>query len=36
MTDRVAAHDNSIERIFPRLDETATTSDILEMLEKTR
>jgi nicotinamidase-related amidase len=37
MTDReAAAHDNSIERIFPRLGETATTTEILEMLEKTR
>jgi isochorismate hydrolase len=37
MTDRVAAaHDNSIERIFPRLGETATTDEILEMLEKSR
>jgi len=37
MTDRDAdAHRNSIERIFPRLGETATTAEILEMLEKTR
>jgi nicotinamidase-related amidase len=37
MTDReAAAHDNSIERIFPRLGETATTTEILEMLERTR
>jgi hypothetical protein len=37
MTDReAAAHDNSIERIFPRLGETATTTEILEMLEKTQ
>jgi nicotinamidase-related amidase len=31
-----AAHDNSIERIFPRLGETATATEILEMLQKTR
>jgi nicotinamidase-related amidase len=37
MTDRDAAvHQNSIERIFPRLGETATTAEILDMLEKTR
>jgi nicotinamidase-related amidase len=30
------AHANSIERIFPRLGETATTSEVLEMLDKTR
>jgi nicotinamidase-related amidase len=37
MTDReAAAHDNSIGRIFPRLGQTATTTEILEMLEKTR
>jgi isochorismate hydrolase len=37
MTDTdAAAHDNSIERIFPRLGETATTTEILEMLQKTR
>jgi nicotinamidase-related amidase len=34
MTDMNAeAHQNSVERIFPRLGETATTSEILEMLE---
>jgi nicotinamidase-related amidase len=37
MTDRdLAAHDNSVERIFPRLGETATTSEILHVLEQTR
>jgi nicotinamidase-related amidase len=37
MTDLdVAAHENSIERIFPRIGETATTAEVLEMLEKTR
>jgi nicotinamidase-related amidase len=37
MTDRdPVAHSNSIERIFPRLGETATTSEILDMLEATR
>ncbi len=37
MTDRdPAAHQHSVERIFPKLGETATTSEILEMLEKTR
>jgi nicotinamidase-related amidase len=30
------AHQNSIERIFPRLGETATTAEVLELLEKTR
>lgn len=30
------AHDNSIQRIFPSLGETATTTEILEMLEKPR
>jgi nicotinamidase-related amidase len=34
MTDRDAdAHRNSVDRIFPRLGETATTAQILEMLE---
>jgi nicotinamidase-related amidase len=33
MTDRSAeAHDNSVERIFPRLGETATTEEILSAL----
>jgi nicotinamidase-related amidase len=33
MTDASAgAHDNSVERIFPRLGETATTAEILERL----
>ncbi|MFF3855707.1 isochorismatase family cysteine hydrolase [Micromonospora sp. NPDC002575] len=26
------AHDNSVERVFPRLGETATTAEVLEML----
>ncbi len=30
------AHDNSIERIFPKLGETATTAEILDMLATTR
>ncbi len=35
MTDTNAgAHCNSIERIFPRLGETATTTEILDILEK--
>jgi hypothetical protein len=29
-------HDNSVERIFPRLGETGTTAEILQLLEKTR
>lgn len=37
MTDRDAeAHRNSIERIFPRLGETGTTADILDLLASTR
>jgi MFS family permease/nicotinamidase-related amidase len=37
MTDRDAdAHQNSVERIFPKLGETATTDEILDLLEKTR
>jgi nicotinamidase-related amidase len=33
MTDLSAeAHDNSVERIFPRLGETATTAEILDRL----
>jgi nicotinamidase-related amidase len=37
MTDVDAeAHRNSVERIFPRLGETGTTAEILELLEKTR
>jgi nicotinamidase-related amidase len=37
MTDtNPEAHHNSIERIFPRLGETATTAEIIEMLETTR
>lgn len=36
MTDLVAeAHQNSIERIFPRLGETGTTAEILALLEHT-
>jgi nicotinamidase-related amidase len=36
MTDPDAnAHANSIERIFPRLGETATTAEIVTMLEET-
>ncbi len=37
MTDTDAdAHQNSIARIFPKLGESATTTEILEMLEATR
>jgi nicotinamidase-related amidase len=37
MTDMSAeAHQNSIERIFPRLGETGTTAEIVELLAKTR
>lgn len=37
MTDRDdAVHEHSIQRIFPRLGETATTDDVLAMLDKTR
>jgi len=37
MTDMDAdAHRNSIERIFPRLGETGTTTEIIELLAKTR
>jgi nicotinamidase-related amidase len=36
MTDSNAdAHQNSIERIFPKLGETTTTAELLEMLERT-
>jgi nicotinamidase-related amidase len=36
MTDRnESAHYNSIQNIFPRLGETGTTKEIIEMLEKT-
>jgi nicotinamidase-related amidase len=36
MADRDdASHRHSIERIFPRLGETGTTSEILQLLEKT-
>jgi nicotinamidase-related amidase len=37
MTDLDSAvHTNSVEKIFPKLGETGTTAEILEMLEKTR
>ena len=37
MTDRDPdLHRNSVQRIFPRLGETATTDDVLAMLDKTR
>src|SRR5882672_7488149 len=37
MTDRDGdAHENSVQRIFPRLGETATTDDVLAMLDQTR
>jgi nicotinamidase-related amidase len=37
MTDLDAdAHRNSVERIFPKLGETATTAEVLDMLEATR
>jgi nicotinamidase-related amidase len=37
MTDRDPdTHDNAVQRIFPRLGETATTAEILEMLESRR
>lgn len=37
MADRdPEAHRNSVERIFPRLGETGTTAEILELLAKTR
>jgi nicotinamidase-related amidase len=37
MTDRSKdAHDNSVERIFPRLGETATTAEILALLQQSR
>jgi nicotinamidase-related amidase len=37
MTDMDAGvHQNSLERIFPRLGETAATAEVLELLEKTR
>jgi nicotinamidase-related amidase len=35
MTDLdLAAHENSVTRIFPRLGETSTTAEVLAMLEK--
>jgi hypothetical protein len=37
MADReVEAHDNSVQRIFPRLGENGTTAEIVELLAKTR
>ena len=37
MTDRDPdLHRNSVQRVFPRLGETATTDDVLAMLDKTR
>jgi nicotinamidase-related amidase len=37
MTDRNPdAHDNSITRIFPRLGETGTTQEIIQLLDSTR
>jgi nicotinamidase-related amidase len=37
MTDRDPdLHENSVQRIFPRLGETATTDDVLAMLDQTR
>jgi nicotinamidase-related amidase len=36
MTDRDAgAHGHSVEKIFPRLGETTTTDDVLQLLRKT-
>jgi hypothetical protein len=35
MTDRDAdAHRHSVEKIFPRLSETATTDDVLKLLKE--
>jgi len=35
MTDlNAAAHENSLERIFPRLGETGTAADVLALLER--
>jgi nicotinamidase-related amidase len=35
MTDRdAAAHANSVERIFPKLGETATAAEILDLLDR--
>jgi hypothetical protein len=28
------AHENSVERIFPRLGETGTTADIVDLVKK--
>ena len=37
MTDRDAgSHRNSVEKIFPRLGETATTADVLRLLKEPR
>jgi hypothetical protein len=30
------AHDNSMARIFPRLGETGTTQEIIQLLDSTR
>ncbi|MEJ0064938.1 MAG: hypothetical protein WDM85_05500 [Caulobacteraceae bacterium] len=35
MTDlSLAAHDNSVERIFPRLGETGSTQEIIDLLDR--
>jgi hypothetical protein len=35
MTDRSGeAHANSVARIFPRLGETGTTQDVIDLLDK--
>ena len=37
MADRDAeSHRHSVERVFPRLGETGTTAEIIELLAKTR
>jgi nicotinamidase-related amidase len=37
MTDRdPAAHENSVGRIFPKLGETATSAEIIDLLERSR
>jgi len=35
-TSDAPAHDHTVERIFPRLGETGTTDEVLEVLAKTR
>ena len=35
-TGDAASHDHTVERIFPRLGETGTTDEVLEVLAKTR